>query len=114
LTLTSEILVQYTVRERPQDVMAAWQRQPPAWVGEGDYRGVDESFETLVYERRHTPRWARVFGLNWFGGWESVYRVSIRFDAAGAWATKVTISGRADERARAAIRDEAERTDATA
>ena len=91
----------------PAQVLAAWKADPPdAFSGEG-FALKDEAYDTLVYESRYYDWPAKLlfvttlgFGLLFKGFMGSVFGLTVRFDAEGSTATKVTIIGRAHPRTR--------------
>ena len=103
--MADEINLQYLIAGTPDSALAHWRANPPQWAQEHGYKLIDQSFNSLVYERRRTSGLMRTVDIFGFG--ETVYRVSIVFTAEGSAKTRVTVSGQADRKARAAIESEA-------
>lgn len=103
--MADEITLRVTQPGRPDDVLAAWRAQPPAWARDHGYEEIDASYNAVVFERRNTPRWAKLTGATIFsfGMWETVYRVTANMAADGVAGTAITLTGQADPKTRAAI-----------
>ena len=108
--MADEINLQFTLPEPATSAMAAWRAQPPDPIRDAKFKVVDEAVDTLMYERRYQDATARImnitsFGLNrlWGGKTENFFRVSVKFDADGDYASRVTIVGTASEETRAAL-----------
>jgi hypothetical protein len=102
---TNEINVQILFSEPATTSMQNWKASPPEFLS--DYEPVDESYNSLTYEKRFME-WpmkitnALSLGLLGRQG-ESVWRVTIRFDDEGEGRTKATLVGIMDEETRAAL-----------
>jgi hypothetical protein len=108
--VADEINLQFTQSEPATSAMAAWRTTPPDPIREAKFELVDEAVDTLMYERRYQDATARImnitsFGLNrlWGGKTENYFRVSVKFDPDGDYASHVTIVGNAPEETRAAL-----------
>jgi len=76
----------------PATHVAAWRSAPPPFLD--DYKRVDESYESLVYESDVTTtfmKWA-MFGMG-----KTIYRLSFTFRDADGAATQVGVLGQANE-----------------
>jgi hypothetical protein len=99
--MADEVELHYLVPGTPDTVMAQWrQDRPPPLRG---FEVVDEAFNSLVFEYRYIDWiWKLMFVLTFGvallfkGMMESVYRVTVRFDAEGGTRTKITLIGKAD------------------
>ncbi len=103
--MANEISLHFLVPGRPDSALASWRAQPPSWINQYGYKQIDESFNSLVFERRHTSKLAKAFGLDAFsfGMWESVQRLTALFVDDGSGHTRITINGYADPKARGEI-----------
>jgi hypothetical protein len=102
---TNEINVQILLPEPATTSMQSWKASPPEFLSE--YKPVDESYNSLTYEKRFMElpmKITNALSLGLFGRQgESVWRVTVRFDADGDHRTKATLVGIADEKTRAAL-----------
>ena len=108
--MADEINLQFNLREPARTAMDSWRASPPDPIREAKFELVDEAVDTLMYERRYQDATARImnvvsFGMNrlWGGKTENFFRVSVKFDADGDYASKVTIFGNAPQETRAAL-----------
>ena len=102
---TNEINVQILLAEPATTSMQNWKASPPEFLSE--YEPVDESYNSLTYEKRFMElpmKITNALSLGLFGRQgESVWRLTVRFDADGDSRTKATLVGMADEETRAAL-----------
>ena len=102
---TNEINVQILLPAPATTSMQSWKASPPQFLSE--YKPVDESYNSLTYERRFMElpmKITNALSLGLFGRQgESVWRVTVRFDADGDDRTRATLVGIADEKTRAAL-----------
>ncbi len=102
---TNEINVQILLAEPATTSMQNWKASPPKFLSE--YEPVDESYNSLTYEKRFMElpmKITNALSLGLFGRQgESVWRLTVRFDAEGDSRTKATLVGIADEKTRAAL-----------
>ena len=102
---TNEINVQILFSEPATTSMQNWKGSPPEFLSE--YEPVDESYNSLTYEKRFMElpmKITNALSLGLFGRQgESVWRVTVRFDAEGEDRTKATLVGILDEKTRAAL-----------
>lgn len=84
----------------PEASLDAWELQPPAFLADAGFELVDESYESLVYQRDVMGRGMKL--LMW-GQAKTLYRVTVTFRADPVRGTRVTLTGQlpADARARA-------------
>ena len=89
--MADEVNASFLLPGAPATHVAAWRSDPPPFLE--DYKRVDESYESLVYESDVTTtfmKWA-MFGMG-----KTLYRLSFTFrDDDGA--TKVNVLGQAQE-----------------
>jgi hypothetical protein len=99
--MADELTLAFPVPGHDADVRSAWRAQPPAFLADGGYELIDESYDTLVYEADVTAKGTR---LLMFGMATTLYRLSVTFrpDVA-AGGTHVTITGQAKDGVREAI-----------
>src|SRR2546430_9103114 len=102
--MADEITTQFTLPEAPNALMQQWQDTPPAFLAEGKYKLVDESYDTLVFEADATSVGTR---LLMFGSAKTLYRLMIKFESDGAAGTKLTLTGQAVEKVRDRIAEAA-------
>lgn len=98
--MADELTLSFTLPGRDADVRAAWRAEPPAFLADGGYERIDESYDTLVYEADVTAKGTR---LLMFGMATTLYRLSVTFRPDAAIGTQVTITGQAKDRIREAI-----------
>jgi hypothetical protein len=92
--MADEVNVSFLLPGEPATHVAAWRGTPPPFLA--DYKRVDESYESLVYESNVTTtftKWAT------FGMGKTLYRLSFTFraDADNPSVTRVTALGQAPE-----------------
>jgi len=92
--VADEVNVSFLLPGEPATHVAAWREHPPPFLA--DYKRVDESYESLVYESNVTTtftRWAT------FGMGKTLYRMTFTFrsDAANPSVTRVSALGQAPD-----------------
>jgi hypothetical protein len=101
----NELNVQFLLAEPASTAMQTWKASPPEPFA--DFAVVDESYNSLTYERRFTElpmKITNALSLGLFGKQgESIWRATARFDADGDYRTRVTVLGTLDEETRAAL-----------
>jgi hypothetical protein len=101
----NELNVQFLLAEPASTAMQTWKASPPELFA--DFEIVDESYNSLTYERRFTElpmKITNALSLGLFGKQgESIWRATARFDADGDHRTRVTVLGTLDEETRAAL-----------
>src|SRR5215213_5344703 len=109
MSLTDEINVQFDVPGPPDFVMAECRAKPPAALRSEDYELVDESFNSLTFEKRYLDWPQKIMIVMSFGfmllfkSWlESVFRLTLRFDEKGS-DTRVLVHGNTHPRTAAAL-----------
>ncbi len=102
--MADEITTQFTLPDQPNALMQQWRATPPAFLAEGKYQLVDESYDTLVFEADATSVGTR---LLMFGAAKTLYRLMIKFESDGATGTKLTLTGQAVEKVRDRIAEAA-------
>ncbi len=98
--MADETRAGFAVPGAPGSFLAAFKAAPPAFLVDGGYRLVDESYESLVYEANATTTYTKL--VTWGFG-KTVYKLVFTFRDAGAGNTAVTILGQAKEDVRTAI-----------
>ena len=109
--MADEINVQFDLAGPPSSVMQEWRAAPPpALSPDADFELVDESFNSLTYERRYLD-WPQKFIVyttlflipfrSWF---MSVFRATVRFGEEQEH-TRVTIAGTVHPKTRAALHE---------
>jgi hypothetical protein len=109
--MADEIELSYVAAGLPVPLMQAWRDDPPEPLVDGRYKGVDEAYDTLVFEAAYMdwPQKITVVAslgtaLLFKGFMESRFKLVVRFDDAGDGVhTKVGITGHAHPRTRAAL-----------
>ncbi len=99
--LVNQLTIQYHLDDPPDQARAAWKQSPPKWMAR--FELLDESYNGLSYRADVTPLWQRIVFL---GLGNSYYPMSLRFEPAGS-GSRVTITGQAEEKVAAAIREDA-------
>lgn len=112
--MADEIELHYIDQQSPEAAIQQWRTSPPQAIRTGEFKVVDESYNSLTYEARFydTPQkimiWA-TFGLAWLMRkivpMQSIWNFTVRFDkhGDGGGQTKVTIFGHAPEETRVAL-----------
>ncbi|HEY3670623.1 MAG TPA: hypothetical protein VGN51_06790 [Acidimicrobiia bacterium] len=95
--MADEVNASFLLAGEPAPHVAAWRATPPPFLD--DYKRVDESYESLVYESNVTSAFMKVA---MFGMGKTLYRLTFTFRSDDS-ATKVTVLGQAPEGARAAM-----------
>ena len=108
--MADEVNLHYVDQGPPEQVMRAWRDSPPAFLRDGRFDLVDDSYNSLSYEARFFDWPAKVlivatFGVGYLlrGLMESLWKLTVRFDPDGEHRTRVTVIGKADRRTRAAL-----------
>jgi hypothetical protein len=101
----NELNVQFLLSEPAATALQTWKASPPEFLN--SFEIVDESYNSLTYERRFTElpmKITNALSLGLFGKQgESIWRATARFDADGDYRTRVTVLGTLDEETRAAL-----------
>jgi len=103
--MADETRAGFAVPGAPGSFLAAFKAAPPAFLVDGGYRLVDESYESLVYEANATTTFTK---LSTWGFGKTVYKLVFTFrdagdDFTGQQTTAVTVLGQAKEDVRTAI-----------
>jgi hypothetical protein len=99
--MADEVNASFLLPGEPATHVAEWRATPPAFLE--DYKRVDESYESLVYESNVTTTFTK---WTTFGFGKTLYRLSFTFRSAegtDVTATRVTVLGQAPEDALAAM-----------
>ena len=89
--MADEVNASFSLAGEPASHVAAWRSSPPPFLD--DYKRVDESYESLVYEANVTTTFTKVAT---FGMGKTLYRLTFTFRAADG-ATRVAVLGQAHE-----------------
>lgn len=101
--MADEISLQFDVPGPPTWVMDQWRSSPPAPLRDERYELVDESFNSLTFERRYLDWpgklvvYGTLVGLLFRNMMMSMFRITARFDEEGA-NTRVLLIGTAHPR----------------
>jgi hypothetical protein len=106
--VADELELHYVIPETPDRAIAGWKADPP-----GPVRGmklVDEAYNALTYEHKFLD-WPQKLtivlslglALIWKGFMESEWTVTVRFDAEGSTASRVTVLGKVPAETRQAF-----------
>jgi len=96
--VADEVNASFVLPGEPATHITAWRATPPPFLDE--YKRVDESYESLVYESNVTSTFMKVA---MFGMGKTLYRLTFTFRPTDDGATRVTVLGQAPEDARAAM-----------
>ena len=96
--MADEVNASFLLPGEPASQVAAWRATPPPFLD--DYKRVDESYESLVYESNVTSTFMKVA---LFGMGKTLYRLTFTFRPDDSGATRVGVLGQAPEDARAAM-----------
>jgi hypothetical protein len=95
--VADEVNASFLLAGEPASHVAAWRATAPPFLD--DYKRVDESYESLVYESDVTSTFMKVA---MFGMGKTLYRLTFTFRPDDG-ATKVAVLGQAPEAVRAAM-----------
>ena len=98
--MADELNLSVTLRGDAAANLAAWRTEPPQWLTAAGYELKDESYESLVYEAQVMGRGMRA--LMW-GMARTLYRITATFRDDGAFATRLTLVGQAQDGTREEI-----------
>lgn len=112
--MADEIELHFVDPRPPEAVLAAWRSDPPPALRDGGFRVVDESYNSLTWERHFLDWPMKIMVVCTLGmllllrgliPMETVWRVTTRFadDGETTRGTRVTVQGKADERTRHAF-----------
>ena len=92
--MPDEVNVSFVLPGEPPTQVATWRATPPPFLE--DYKRVDESYESLVYEANVTTAFTKV---TTFGFGKTLYRLTFTFrsDAANPAVTRVSALGQMPE-----------------
>ena len=104
--MADEITLQLVLDEPPDRALARWREDPPPPLR--DFEIVDASYNSLTFERRYLDWPAKlmfltVVGLLFKSMMESIWRVTVRFDAQDTYGTRATFTGRVDDQTKAGL-----------
>src|SRR5829696_7914391 len=107
--MADEINVQFDAPGPPRDLLDQWRTLPPKALTDDGYELVDESFNSLTFERRYLDWPAKLLYITIVGYFlrhfmESVFRITARFDEQGA-NTRILLLGTAHPKTQAALRE---------
>ena len=99
--MANEITLQYALPDQPDRARAAWKASPPAWLLDGGFKLVDETYDGLVYEGSSAyTKVGRLFA-------SGTYRLSFTFVSDGRFGSRVTVNGQAPPKVQEQIRADA-------
>jgi hypothetical protein len=102
-TLSNMITAQFSSpSEQPAAALAHWRATPPAWLP-GDYREIDDSYNSVTWEWRHTQWIMKLVTLNGLLGGTTCYRITALFESDGGFGSRITVDGNPDDKTQAAI-----------
>jgi hypothetical protein len=93
--MADEVNVSFLLPGEPAPHIAQWRATPPPFLE--DYRRIDESYESLVYESNVTTTFTK---LATFGIGKTLYRLAFTFrlaDGTSGPLTRVTVIGQGSE-----------------
>ncbi len=90
--MANEVNVSFLLPGEPAANVAEWRATPPKFLD--DYRRIDESYESLVYESDVSSAFQKVVT---FGMGKTIYRLSFTFRLTDDGTTKVSVLGQAHE-----------------
>lgn len=90
--MADEVNASFLLPGEPAAHVAEWRATPPPFLA--DYKRIDESYESLVYESNVTTTFTKVAT---FGFGKTLYRLSFTFRLTDDGGTKVTALGQAPE-----------------
>jgi hypothetical protein len=90
--MADEVNVSFLLPGEPAAHVAEWRATPPPFLE--DYKRIDESYESLVYESNVTTTFTKVAT---FGFGKTLYRLSFTFRLTDDGGTRVTVVGQAPE-----------------
>lgn len=98
--MADETRAGFTVPGAPGPFLAAFKSAPPEFLVDGNFKLVDESYESLVYEANVTTTFTK---LATWGFGKSLYRLVFTFRDTGDGNTAVVVIGQAKEETRTAL-----------
>jgi len=88
--------------EQPAAALAHWRATPPAWLP-SQYREIDDSYNSVTWEWRHTQWGMKLVSLNGLLGGATSYRITALFESDGGFGSRITVNGAPDDKTQAAI-----------
>jgi hypothetical protein len=102
LSISAQLTAHFSAREPPALALATWRAQRPEWLPD-HYKQIDESYNSITWEWRHTPLSMKLVPFGGAMGGKTVYRLTALFQDDGAGGSKVTINGSCDQATHKAI-----------
>jgi hypothetical protein len=102
VSISAQLTAHLSAREPPAVALATWRAQRPEWLPD-HYQQVDESYNSITWEWRHTPLSMKIVPFGGAMGGKTVYRLTALFQDDGAGGSKVTINGSCDQETHRAI-----------
>jgi hypothetical protein len=102
VTISAELTAHLTEREPPAAALATWRAQRPGWLS-NHYQQIDESYNSITWEWRHTPLSMKLVPFGGAMGGRTVYRLTALFQDDGTGGSKITINGSCDQATHKAI-----------
>ena len=102
-TLSNMITAQFSSsNEQPDAALAHWRATPPEWLPK-QYREVEDSYNSVTWEWRHTQWIMKLVTLNGLLGGATCNRITVLFQSDGGFGSKITVDGNPDDKTQAAI-----------
>ena len=109
--MTDEFSLHFIGNQPPEVVHRAWRAETPRKLAGHEFEPVDESYNSISYERRYYDWPQKIMfvttcgtALLFKGFLASRHKLTARFDKQGEGAARVTIAGMADPDTRARLR----------
>jgi hypothetical protein len=106
VAISAQLTAHFSDLEPPAAVLQRWRDTRPTWLPD-HYRQIDEAYNSITWERRHTPASMRLVSLGGMLGGKTVYRLTALFQDDGSGGTKITVNGSCDAHTHRAIHDAA-------
>jgi hypothetical protein len=94
--MANELTIQYALPDPPTQAREKWRTDPPAWLANGKFQLVDETYNGLVYRGSSGGMFS-----------SGKYTLSLQFDSDNRFGSRVTITGQAPPKVADAIRADA-------
>jgi hypothetical protein len=108
MTISTTLTARFTApSEPPEAALARWRAHRPEWLPD-HYHEIDESYNSVTWEWRHTPLSMRLVPFAKMFGGQTAYRITALFEGDGRLGTRITVNGSCDDQTHAAIAAAAE------
>jgi hypothetical protein len=102
LSISAQLTARFSARESPASALAKWRATHPDWLPD-HYEQIDESYNSITWEWRHTPMSMKFVPFGAALGGRTVYRLTALFQADGAGGSRITVNGSCDQDTHRAI-----------